>query len=647
MNNLELKGRRYLAAARCSTNSQRETSLPDQIALIRAAADASGGICAGEIAIDVSGSVLGARKLLDEIIKKKNKTNFDIVIFQDASRLSRGGVRQGNKIEDQLDEHGIKIGFVMDQIADGDMGDVQKAILHFSSQQHAKNISIGTSRGSMSALLAKRSAHCKEPPYGIDRLYVAPHGRPRCIIRNLADGSQVQLNPKTRKIEARYGRNQGQRDRRHFIKQKDDRIELILGDEARVRAVNLMFRKRYIDGWGAQRIAEELAALGIRTSGGGGRWSLTSVRQILENPIYVGMGIANREQAGLHSSRNPIEPRKNELNAETLNRRDSLPRKLRPRTEWVERQEPALMKFLEPQIRRAFLSRLDELLSRLERGHQPRQPRASRPESEYLLTNILTSKQGGHKMSGRTTGRRGRRVRYYCVKRAHTVPVRGDISKRLVAAEMIEKAVLGAVEIFFSGAEGMRPRIESAVRQQFRLREREMKNVGGLQRERQKIADKLDFVIDQLDAIGKEAAKARIAQLQQSLADLDGRIRAAGAPTVAQPKTVEAESDAIMRDFRKLRKTFSTLPRQGLRDVLIALIAKLEIDLETRELIIELRPPKWAQISEESFGMDVPDQLSCMQDSSLGTTRFAATIAAFVCHQPTRQRCWECRRKAA
>ena len=80
---------------------------------------------------------------------------------------------------------------------------------------------------------------------------------------------------------------------------------------------------------------------------------------------------------------------------------------------------------------------------------------------------------------------------------------------------------------------------------------------------------------------------------------------------------------------------------------MIALIAKLEIDLETRELIIKLRPPKWAQIREESFGKDVPDQLSCMQDSSLGTTRFATKIAVYACNQPTRMRCWECQRKAA
>ena len=47
------------------------------------------------------------------------------------------------------------------------------------------------------------------------------------------------------------------------------------------------------------------------------------------------------------------------------------------------------------------------------------------------------------------------------------------------------------------------------------------------------------------------------------------------------------------------------------------------------------------------FSSAVCTVLTCMQDSSPGTTRFAAAIAAFVCHQPTRMRCWDCRRQAA
>ena len=115
----------------------------------------------------------------------------------------------------------------------------------------------------MSSLLADRSAHCRLPPYGIDRLYVAADGTPLHIIRNLTDRTQAKLVPTTKAVIGRFGRNAGWGTRQHYIKQRDERIVLVPGASEAVAAVNLIFRKYHIEGWGYRRIAEELNAQGV------------------------------------------------------------------------------------------------------------------------------------------------------------------------------------------------------------------------------------------------------------------------------------------------------------------------------------------------------------------------------------------------
>ena len=121
---------------------------------------------------------------------------------------------------------------VADNIVDGDFAPLQKSILYLSGKQHAKSISTATSRGSMSSLEADRSAHCRLPPYGIDRLYVSADGMPLHIIRNLTDGTQIKLDPTTNAVIGRFSRNAKSGTRQHYIKQKDERIVLVPGAAA-------------------------------------------------------------------------------------------------------------------------------------------------------------------------------------------------------------------------------------------------------------------------------------------------------------------------------------------------------------------------------------------------------------------------------
>ena len=195
-----LQGGRYICLVRCSTNDQAQTSLPDQITLLHAYAEQRGMIHAGaDVVLDgVSGSNPGARSDLDAIVSRKRQQNdFDYLLVQDMSRLTRGGVEHGAKIEFDLNAAGIQLIFASGSLPDGDHAGIIKSVEYYSAQQYAKSVSFAVARGQMSAMLEGRMAHCLRPPYGIDRLYLSLDGRPLHIIRNLTDGSQQKLDPAT------------------------------------------------------------------------------------------------------------------------------------------------------------------------------------------------------------------------------------------------------------------------------------------------------------------------------------------------------------------------------------------------------------------------------------------------------------------
>ena len=72
-----------------------------------------------------------------------------------------------------------------------------------------------------------------------------------------------------------------------------------------------MFRRRLIDGWGGWRTAKELDSMGL-PSPSGKQWNKESVKKVLANTIYLGIGIANRMFAGIYYNRASAHDRRND-----------------------------------------------------------------------------------------------------------------------------------------------------------------------------------------------------------------------------------------------------------------------------------------------------------------------------------------------
>lgn len=197
MNYAHLKGKRYVNLVRCSTMQQADTSVEDQQNLLNQFAAEHDLIHAGEDEVleGVSGSKPQDRKDIDKLIARKlERDDFDALLVQDISRFTRGGTDHFGKLKYDLEDAGITVVFAtMQSTGDSDQDSLVNTIGAYSAKMQAKAMSHAVVRGQMSSLAAQNIPHTFRIPFGIDRLYVGPDGKPRHRIRNLTDGSQQML----------------------------------------------------------------------------------------------------------------------------------------------------------------------------------------------------------------------------------------------------------------------------------------------------------------------------------------------------------------------------------------------------------------------------------------------------------------------
>jgi hypothetical protein len=602
----ELKGKRYIALARCSSKGQADTSIEDQLGVIAAFARNNEMIHVDSIMLEgVTGSVPGARSDIDSLIeRKKLHDDFEVVVVQDTTRLTRSGPQHAASVEYSLGCSGIELVYALDEIPTGDVGDVMKALLHMSGRQHAKSISMASARGSMSSLLQGRSAHCRRPPYGIDRLYLAPDGTPNHIIRNLVDGSQVMLDTETAAVIRSFRRNERTGMPNHYVKQKDERVQLVPGDSDDVETVRRIYYRHHVDNWGYPRIARDLNDEGI-PSPTGKLWHVATIRSILLNPTYIGLGIANRISNAIYHKRTPDAPTPVQTDTRTLAHGKRPPTKTRPRSEWHEREEPAVTDLLGPEVRAMAKEKHERHLDELTAGREPVVNKDRHRDSPYLLKNIVTSKQGGYRMTGRITGRSPYRRRYYRVSQALSTPRSADaVLRKSIPAEPLEQAVLAIVQTMLLRAPDIRDRIIDTIRKQHRESVITDAHLVELRKRRDAVTRKLEFALEELDDVGREALKGKLKNLQTEVRAIDDRIRRARPVATLGGENLDAATDAILGRITTLAESMDDLPAVAVRRLLEAVVHRAVVDLEARGVELELRLPSWLLDTSEPMCLD-------------------------------------------
>lgn len=113
-----LRGRRYIAYARCAAERGSAPKLRQQIGLIRQFGDRLGMRCVGEVRIaGVSGVTPPLRPDLRQLLtRKRQKDDFDVLIAADHARVTRAAVA---RIEAIFAIFGVRIVYLTDWHGDG------------------------------------------------------------------------------------------------------------------------------------------------------------------------------------------------------------------------------------------------------------------------------------------------------------------------------------------------------------------------------------------------------------------------------------------------------------------------------------------------------------------------------------------------
>ncbi len=586
------RGRRYVCLVRCSTTEQADTSIPDQLKLLRAFGDQHGMVYVDQVVLEgVTGSVPGARTdIADIITRKRDRDDFDVLLVQDVSRLTRAGAEHGMKLKYDLSAAGIEVLFAAEGLPTGDHGGIVETVGFYAAQQYVKSLSFATTRGMMSSLERGRTAHCQRPPYGVDRLYVSLDGKPLHIIRNLPDRTQIQLHPDTHAVIQTFGVNAKGKSQ-HYRMQPNERVMLVPGDPDRVTAIRHIYRRHLNDGWKGFRIARELDGMGIHSESGQS-WCVTSINYILANPVYTGRGIANRFTSAVYHKRSTNAPTKVQSSRQSLAQRKKPPQHVRPKAEWMSIEHPLLNDLL-GDLRDRAIAAHESKLARQINGHVVATASRDRHvDSPYILKAILKSKQGGHAMSGRTTGTPP--TRYYAVHRGFTAPKHDKLMRRQINAEELEKAVLGVVRDVLLTADDLKVRLVEEIERQRSSTRINPNDAAKLEAEKQKLTNQIELTIDSLGTVGKDAAQRKLRELESKLIAVTAKLDAAKTtmPSIKKPASIIA--DEIIAKLKSMGQRLGEISPKSLREIFFLLITRLEVDLADKSVEIELALPSWA-----------------------------------------------------
>jgi hypothetical protein len=649
----DLINRTVMALLRCSTLGQKKDSIPQQASWLRDFADENQMIYVGEIQESLGVSQTQNRPDIDYLMQRKRQFNdFDTILVQDLSRLTRGGLEHGLKLYFEFQVVGLQILSIVDGLIDGEEK-LKEAIRRFESDRATvKTNALLTVRGRIRSRKEGRTLYSFRVPLGLDRLFSFADGVPLHILRNLPDGTQQQLDPTGTDVLRKFDSNVNG-ERRHYVKQAGEYVTLVSGHPERVEAVRQIYRWYFVDGIGITGIAVRLNNAEI-LSATGREWSCRQVKLVLRNAIYIGRGIANRMtaaifyKAGANTPQPVSDDGKGKSKASTKPSKKHALLKYRPKEEWFEQIFPDLQNFLglDEKVRERIWSYQKEHHERLA-AQLPRKPGGDRyPESEYILKGVLRSKQGDHRMTGcKSKNRHGTVFSYYRVVRGRTHPKSDSVFNRMVPSGLLEDAAMQVLRQAISSYDDIRPTIVSVLQQDQQSLASDRDDLPKLRRERQAVEDSIDFYVKDMAVLGVDAVRRKADPLRHKLIDFGHRIEAAERALLKEKPNVSAVADSVERRCGELASSLAGMSRLQVRTLLQSLVPKMVVDLETRETEMEVAMPSWVIDNDVTLGICADGGLS-RQTSNCANQNWAIPLGTFRCQQQhvNRKQCMVCSR---
>jgi site-specific DNA recombinase len=373
-------------------------------------------------------------------------------------------------------------------------------------------------------------------------------------------------------------------------------------DEARI--VRTIFNWIGVDRISLREVCRRLQKMGCSTKTGRVRWDPTTVCGMLRNPVYRGTAMFGRTRSM------PAKPRLRPIGRHTqAPKRASSSRSWTPREEWIAISVPALVD--EAQFDAAQLQ-LDDNRKRKREGRR-------RPG--WLLQGLIVCRRCGYTFYGKMArgligSRQPADYGYYrCTGTdAHRFGGQATCDNRSVRSDKLEQAVWAKVQAVLDNPE--------RVAEEYRRRIADAQGGGGARQN----ADTVDGQIARLrrgidrlidgyaeGIINRSEFEPRVSGLKQRLGRLEGE-------RIALNETLDFERDLVLvigrlEDFTtRMRAGVGELDWNGRRDVIRALIRRIEVDHDKVEVVFRVpgrSPGGGGSSGSAPPGSGLPDRQHC------------------------------------
>jgi site-specific DNA recombinase len=317
--------------------------------------------------------------------------------------------------------------------------------------------------------------------------------------------------------------------------------------EEEAELVKQIFHWYADEGISTYKIAEKLNLMGIHPRKGGRGWAPAAIRLILTNETYIGRAYYNR-RFGVKPKkpRNPMAYRKYE----------NTTKKLRPKSEWIEIEVPALID--EDTFRRVG-ERLKKNIWWSARNNT---------QHQYLLRGLIQCGECGYKMTGIFNGKY---AYYKCRKGRDLVETHRETkcASRAVRQELLDKLVWQKITELLENPE--------LIIEQYK-RQKDIALAGGIQKQCQKLEQQIQSYDKQIQRL-IDAYQTEIITLK----DLENRkssIEQKASQVQEQIRNIKAVEKKEI-DFKKIFdniEAFCNAIKQGIANA----------NFEDRRKIIEL-----------------------------------------------------------
>lgn len=591
MDSNQFKGLRCLGLGRASSDPQAEDSIGQQLIGLQRACATREMHWVGFEQETVSGSEPGNRDDIARLLDRKKKSDdYDVLLVWDRSRLTRAGQEHGAWLKVEFGRVGVRVLSTTSKMAGSRYAWIEEGLEDEAAHDYVVKLSRNKCRGRQSKIQDGVLAYTEAPTFGIDRLHLNAEGKPLCVIRNLRDGRQERLDPETKEVLETYPREQKGQSKRHYRKQKTDRVVLVPGAEDTIQMVRFVMDQYYRAGLGYRRIALMMNKKGW-LSPTGQRWVISAVRRIVWNHVYTGRGVSNKWATGKFHVCDRGGPREVGYDLYKMMGQKHTKDKLRPPEDWVIMRYPSLDAILPDDLRETVWQRQYDYWVKLARGLLPPPNRDKHRLSSYFLKHVLRCK---HTRSGFVGRQSGPNWRYYQLVNYvnNPEPARPWLSK-LVPAAPVESKVKSVIQEVFASTDTLVPTIRSIVEQEAKQSEQSQTEVASVEAERRQLEEQLKFTLSDLAELGPDALRKITNPLKERHHALGLKLDSLQRLEKRGRIDVDEKVREIAAELSVLGGAIEGMPVELVQSLLRSFV-QVEVDLEKGEVEIEIGLPSWA-----------------------------------------------------